>query len=177
MLKTSDGAEGVNGGLATPEAFVALGVKPLLGRLIEPADLGTNWRRVVVLSYETWQTRFGGQRGIIGQQLTLDDEPHTVVGVLPPDTRLPFLEFVQLWRPIHFDPRDEERRDWRGFLPFARLRDGVPLEEARSEVEAIAADIQRTHFAAKPGWTIRAVPGRMSSSVRCAARCTFLPAR
>jgi hypothetical protein len=115
MLRTQGGAEGVNGGLITPGVFAALGVAPVHGRLIEPADLGADWARVAVLSYETWQARFGARPDVIGQSLTLDDEPHTIVGVLPPDTRIPWLESVAVWRPPHFDPRAEERRDWRGF--------------------------------------------------------------
>lgn len=62
-----------------------------------------------------------------------------------PDVRVPHLEAVQMWRPIHFDPRSEDRRDWRGFLAFARLRDGVSIDEVRRDVASIAADIQRTH--------------------------------
>jgi putative ABC transport system permease protein len=154
LMKTVDGADGISGGLATPEAFRALGVTPLAGRLIERADIGTNWRRVVVLSNEIWRARFGGRFDVIGQSVTLDDELHTIVGILPPDTRLPLLETVEMWRPIHVDPRDEEQRDWRGFLAFARLRDGVTVEQARNEVATLASAIQRDHFPAKSGWTV-----------------------
>ena len=158
LMKTTDGAVGVSGGLASAEAFRALGVTPVAGRLITPDDIGTNWRRVVVLSNEFWRTRFGGRLDVIGHAITLDDERHEIVGILPPDTRIPLLENVQVWRPVHVDPRDEERRDWRGFLAFARLRDGASIETARSEVAAVAAAIQRDHFATKPGWTIRVRP-------------------
>lgn len=154
MMRTTEGTEIVNGGLASAEAFQALGITPLAGRLIAPDDIGPNWRRVVVLGNDIWRTRFGGRRDVVGQSITLDGEPHAIVGVLPPDVKLPQLEDVTMWRPIHVDPRDEERRDWRGFLAFARLRDGASLEHARSQVTAIAADIQRRHFPTQPGWTI-----------------------
>ena len=158
LMKTPDGAVGVAGGLATAEAFEALGVVPLAGRLIQRDDIGGSWRRVVVLGNEIWRTRFGARSDVIGQSVTLDDELHTIVGVLPPDVRLPHLEDVQMWRPIHVDPADEERRDWRGFLAFARLRETASLAEARSEVTALAAAIQRDHFPTKPGWTIAVRP-------------------
>ena len=158
LMKSPDGAVGVAGGLATAEAFEALGVVPLAGRLIQRDDIGASWRRVVVLGNEIWRTRFGARSDVIGQSVTLDDEPHTIVGVLPPDVRLPQLEDVQMWRPIHVDPADEERRDWRGFLAFARLRETASLAEARSEVTALAAAIQRDHFPTKPGWTIAVRP-------------------
>jgi hypothetical protein len=158
MMRTTDGAEIVRGGLISAETFRALGVTPLAGRLIAPDDIGTSWRRVVVISNEFWRTRFGGRRDVIGQAITLDDEPHTIIGVLPPDATLPLLERVQMWRPVHVDPRDEERRDWRGFLAFARLRDGASLERTQRDVAAVAADIQRQHFPAKAGWTIGVRP-------------------
>ena len=155
MMRTRTGAEGVRGGLATPEAFRALGVRALAGRLIEAGDAGTSWRRVVVLSNDVWRARFGAREDVIGQSLTIDDEPHTIVGILPPNTVIPRLEHVQMWRPLHFDPREEGRRDWRGFLAFARLKDGATVAEAQREVATIAAGIQRDHFPAKPGWSIR----------------------
>ncbi len=158
MMRTKDGAESVRGGLATAEAFQAIGIKPLMGRLIGADDIGTNWRRIVVLSSDVWRTRFGGRQDVIGQSITLDDEPHTIVGILPPDARLPQLEDVEMWRPVHVDPRDEQRRDWRGFLAFVRLRDGASLERAQSEVATVAARIQRQHFPTQPGWTVNVRP-------------------
>ena len=158
LMKLTTGSVGVSGGLATGEAFEALGIAPLAGRLITRDDIGTNWRRVVVLSNEFWRTRFGGRTDVIGQAITLDDEPHTIIGILPPNTRLPLLEDVEVWRPVHVDPNDNERRDWRGFQAFARLRDGATLDEARSEVTSIAAAIQRDYFPTKPGWGVAVRP-------------------
>jgi putative ABC transport system permease protein len=158
MMRTVDGADAVNGGLASSEAFQALEITPLAGRLIAPNESGNDWRRVVVLSHDFWQTRFGGRTDVIGQAITLDEEPHTIIGVLPPNARLPELETVQIWRPVHVDPQDEQRRDWKGFLAFARLRTGASLERAQREVAAVAADIQRQHFPTRAGWTIGVKP-------------------
>ncbi|MFL5580257.1 MAG: ABC transporter permease [Gemmatimonadaceae bacterium] len=156
VMRTDQGNASVNGGLATPEAFAALGVQPQAGRLIQPQDIGgeTSWRRVVVLTDAFWRTRLGARRDVVGRTITLDGEPHEIVGVLPPDASFPRLEYVEMWRPPHFDPRSEERRDWRGFLAYARLRDGATIEQAQREIATIANDIQRQHFPAKPGWTI-----------------------
>ncbi|MGE0555643.1 MAG: ABC transporter permease [Gemmatimonadales bacterium] len=154
MLRTDDGAVGVAGGLATADAFRALGVQPLLGRLFAPEESGDAWSRVVVLSYELWRDRFGGREDILGRSVTVDDEPHTVIGVLPADLRIPLLEKVRLWRPVHVGPTNEERRGWRGFLAYARLRDGATAGQAQAEVREIAAEIQSTHFPEKEGWTV-----------------------
>ena len=158
MMRTTDGLESVAGGLASAEAFQALGITPLAGRLFAPDDIGTNWRRVVVLGYDFWRTRFGARTDILGQAIDLDGEPHTIIGVLPPNARLPQLKYVDLWRPVHVGPRDEERRDWHGFLAFARLRDGASLEQTTRDVAAVAADIQRQHFPTQAGWTIQVKP-------------------
>jgi putative ABC transport system permease protein len=158
MMRTVDGTDAVRGGLASAEAFQALGIVPLAGRLIAPDEIGNAWRRVAVLSYDMWRTRFGGRRDVIGQAITLDGEPHTIIGVLPADARIPALERVEIWRPVHVDPRDEQRRDWRGFLAFARLRDGASLEGTRREVATVAADIQRQHFPTQPNWGVELKP-------------------
>jgi predicted permease len=157
LLKVDDGVEGVSGGLATPEAFEALGVRPILGRFIENRDLGDNWARVVVLSNETWRVRFVARSDIVGESIVLDDEPHTIVGVLPP-VSVPRLESVQMWRPIHFDPRAEDRRNWRGFLAFARVSDGMSIDAVSRDVAAVGADIQRRHFSDREGWSIQLRP-------------------
>ena len=158
MMRTVDGTDIVDGGLATPEAFTALGIAPLAGRLITRDEIGKNWRRVVVLSFDTWQARFGGRKDVIGQAITLDGEPHTIIGVLPADGKLPLLEHVQMWRPVHVDPTDEERRDWHGFIAYARLRDGASLDRTQREVAAVATDIQRQHFPTQQGWTVNVKP-------------------
>jgi putative ABC transport system permease protein len=154
IMKTTEGADGVRSGLATPGAFASLGITPLAGRLIEEGDQGETFRRVVVVSHAFWQARLGGRRDAVGQALVLDEEPYTIVGILPPSASIPELEQIELWRPIHFDPRSEQVRDWRGFRPYARLRAGATIEQARVEVATIASTIQREHFAAKPGWRI-----------------------
>ena len=158
MMRTTDGTENVRGGLASAEAFQALGITPLAGRLIAPDDIGTNWRRVVVLGYDFWRTRFGARRDVIGQSITLDEEPHTIIGVLPPNALFPLLQTIDMWRPVHVSPQDEERRGWHGFLAFVRLRDGASLEQTRRDVAAVAADIQRQHFPTQAGWTIQVKP-------------------
>jgi putative ABC transport system permease protein len=157
LLRTSEGVEGIRGGLATPEAFDALRVRPALGRFIETGDLGDNWARVVVLSDDTWRVRFGARSDIVGESIVLNDEPHTIVGVLPP-VRVPSLESVQMWRPLHFDPRAEDRRGWKGFRAYASLREGTTLEAASREVAAVGADIQQRHFSDRDGWSIRVRP-------------------
>jgi putative ABC transport system permease protein len=158
VLRTREGSEGVNGGLATPEAFEAAGVRVARGRLLRADDMGEGWRRVVVLGDAEWRTRFGAREDMIGSSVTLDGEPHEVVGILAPGSAFPRLEGVGMWRPIHFDPRSAQRRDWRGFRAYARLRPEASLDQARAELATIAADLRREHFPQKARWTLVARP-------------------
>lgn len=154
-LSTPDGAVGINGGLATPGLFNALGVRAELGRLIEPSDLLGRESDVVLVTHELWQTRFGGARDVIGRVILLDGSPVTVVGVLPSGFELPVFDGVKLWRPLHINPRDEAHRDWRGFVAYGRLRPGVSIAAARSELEGIAGQLRGEHFAASAVWGLQ----------------------
>ncbi len=157
----------VSGGLATAGFFRALRVKPALGRLIEPEDVVPG-RHVVVLDHRLWVDRFGSDPDIVGRRVELDTEPFTVVGVLPAGFEVPGLEYVRLWRPLHFDPRDEKNRDWRGFQVIGRMADGVTLTQTRSELETIRARLAAEHPATNEGWGIRVESLRdsMVASVR-----------
>jgi putative ABC transport system permease protein len=154
-LATSEGAIGINGGLATPGLFQALGVRPELGRLIQSSDLLGRESSVALLTHELWQTRFGGARDIIGRVVTLDGSPVTIVGVLPASFDLPEYEGVKLWRPLHINPRDESHRDWRGFVAYGRLRPGVSVGIAQAELAGIAEQLRREQFAASAVWGLQ----------------------
>src|SRR5437764_6951009 len=153
-LATVQGAEGINGGLATPGLFAALGVHAQLGRLIERSDLIGRQSNIGVLTNEMWQSRFGGRRDVIGRVISLDGSAMTVVGVLPAGFELPQYPGIVLWRPLHIDPRDETHRDWRGFVAYGRLATGTSLETAQRDLSGIAAQLRRDHFAASAYWTL-----------------------
>jgi len=154
-MTTLDGAESVVGGLATPGTFAALGARPMLGRLIERSDLIGRQSTVVMLTDGIWRTRFGGARDVVGRLMYLDGAPVRIVGVLPPGFMVPKFENVQLWRPLHVDPRDETNRDWRGFVAYARMRPGVSIDAARADVGRIAAEVRREHFATIARWDLQ----------------------
>jgi putative ABC transport system permease protein len=154
-LATVDGVEGINGGIATPGLFAALGVRTQLGRLITPADLIGRESNVVMITDEFWRTRFGAARDVIGRMITLDGAPVTIIGVLQPGFQLPRFSNVMLWRPLHIDPRDETNREWRGFVAYGRLREGVDLRSARAELSGIGEQLRREHFASTARWGLQ----------------------
>ncbi len=98
------------------EFFNILGVEPMLGRTIAPNEQGPNGERVLVISYGLWQRRFGGDGAVLGQKVALDDEPFTIVGVMPPQFRF---EESQAWFPFPFDLA-KSARDGRAYLIVAR---------------------------------------------------------
>ena len=134
--------------------FRALGARPQLGRLIDAADLIGRESDVVVLTNETWMRRFGGRTDVVGQTMMLDKRPVTIIGVLEAGFALPMIGGVDLWRPLHILPRDEQYRDWRGFVAFGRLRDGVTIERARQELADLTVTLRTDHFARTPNWGI-----------------------
>ena len=152
VTKDERGSETVDGGVATAAFFRVLGMAPALGRLIAPEDDGSG--RVAVLSHALWQSRFGGDSGLVGQAITLDKERYVVVGVLPADVSVPELEWVQLWTPLPFDERLEENRKWRGFRVYGRLAAGATLRQAQAELNGIARGLAEEHPETNRDWTV-----------------------
>jgi putative ABC transport system permease protein len=116
------------GRAVTPEFFDVFGVSPALGRFLNGDD-----RNSLVLSYEMWQTRFGGDPGVVGRTLVLDDTPHQVVGVAPKDFRFP--PDSAAWSPLILSPeRLSQRGNNMNLAVFARLRPGVTPIQASGRV-------------------------------------------
>ncbi|MDP2957601.1 MAG: ABC transporter permease [Longimicrobiales bacterium] len=158
-LSDRAGATGVSGGLATAGFLRALGVKPALGRLFVDDEHGPDNDKVVLLSHALWTTRFGSDPDVVGSTLDLDEEPYTVVGVLPAGFEAPFdMAGVQLWKPPHFDPLDPEVRGWRGFAAVGRLAPGVELAAAADELTAVYAGIAEQHEEVNDEWRLRVSP-------------------
>src|SRR6266576_2856976 len=119
------------------EYFHVLGVAPLLGRTFLPEEEEPGKNHVVVLSYSFWQNRFGRNPGIVGQGITLDGAPYTVVGVMPAGFKYP--PRTELWTPLTAIPEAANHRDYRYLRVMARLKPGVTLQQAQTEMNTIAA--------------------------------------
>ena len=109
----------------------------MLGRDFLPEEETYGKDHVVLLSYELWQRRFGGDRGIIGQSITLNDEPFLVIGVMPRRTFFPERN-TQLWVPLAFNA--EQLRDYgsHNYLAYGRLKAGITVAKANAEMEVVA---------------------------------------
>ena len=126
--------------------FSTLGVAAALGRTIETADDAVGKDRVVVLSDGLWKRRFGADAGVIGRQVTLEGEPFTVVGVMPPSFALPARE-VDLWAPISLVGEDDipHLRGLRWMETVARLAPGATPDQATAAASAVFARLARAY--------------------------------
>jgi len=123
--------------------FRVLGVAPLLGRTFLPEEEQPGKNHVTVLSYSFWQTRFAGDRGLVGNTIHLDGAPYTVVGIMPPGFQYP--TSTQLWTPLTVSSEAANDRAYRYLRVMARLKPGVALEEAQTEMNTIAGRLARDY--------------------------------
>ena len=131
--------------VVSAEFFPVLGVAPLLGRTISEADDKPNAPLVAVLSHRLWQQRFGGDPGVIGRIIQLNERPVEVVGVMPASFRFLYPE-NDLWGAFRLN-RDQPWRETAGrFMSVvARVKPGVTVAGARTEMEGIAQRLEETY--------------------------------
>ncbi len=142
----------------SPALFAILGARPALGRLLGADDETEGvGERVVLLSHRLWRRALGADPAAVGRSVTLDGEPFTIVGVMPPGFSFPSEE-VELWTPLDLSERWRETRAVHVLTVLGRLHRGVELEGANAELEAIAARIQREHGAEDPEHSAAARP-------------------
>ncbi len=141
--------------LVTGDFFDVLRVRPILGRGFLPEEDRPGAGRVGLISHGLWQRRFGSDPNIVGRTLTLNGELYTVVGVAPPHLNL--LSSTDLWTPLARDPAQAGRRN--DFLFVAgRLKPGVTLEQARADMKALTARLEREYPQTNTGWSADLVP-------------------
>ena len=136
--------------------FDALGVTPMLGRTFANEEHQAGRDRVVIFSHHLWQTRFGSDRGIIGRTVTLDGQPHEVVGILPPEVAYPTRK--DLWTPKVFGDRDRRMRSATYYFVVGRLKPGVTIEHARAELAIIADGLAKSYPRTNKGVGITVQP-------------------
>jgi putative ABC transport system permease protein len=133
---------------------------PVLGRVFLPEEQEDGKDRVIILGYQLWQHRFAGDPNIVGQKLNLGGTPYTVVGVMPADFQPLPLSLVepqgQFYRPVA-EPHDEDQRGSRHLRAIARLKPGVTIEQAQSEMNVIAGRLEREHPTYNNGYGVRLV--------------------
>jgi len=162
----------VRGGFVSDNFFKVVGVDVAMGRGFKPGDDALGAPLVCVLQHETWQGVFSGDPAILGKTIVVNNSPYTVVGILPRGFRFVFDE-IEVWMPHHswpvFSAGNTYLNRANGLVaPLARVRKGVTLEQARTELDTIAARLSTQYPQAGEGRRITALPLRDSvvSNVR-----------
>ncbi len=140
--------ERVLGADISAEGFAMLGVQPVRGRVFTPADAEPTAPPTAILSYALWQRRFGGRDDVIGRTEVMNGTPTTIIGVLPRGFGFP--DNHEMWTPMVYK-NDPNARASHHLGGWARLRDGVTLDEARAEIAAIGARLALEHKATNEG--------------------------
>jgi predicted permease len=132
------------GGFIGNSYFEILGVAPALGRGINPEDEQPGGPSVCVLNYGVWRDRFGSDPSVLGRSLILNNEAHTVVGILPESFQPRYVN-AEVWMPVRHYPGYSTDRARTPVFGLARLAPGVSLEQARAELGSIMRRIAEQH--------------------------------
>jgi len=142
LLRTDSGTEAVKGERVSGSFFQTLGVRPFLGRDFNPGEDRPGGPNVALLSYEAWTHRFGARPDVVGQTVDLDNQPYTIIGVLPRSFSFALSGGAEFWVPINRLSPHEHSRTFYTFLGIGRLRDGITVESAQAEMRAISKQLQ-----------------------------------
>ncbi|MBR9988126.1 MAG: ABC transporter permease [Gemmatimonadetes bacterium] len=152
----TDRPERYDGGFVAAETFDVLGVRPLMGRGFTADDDRPGADGVMLLSHDTWQTRFGADPGIVGRVVRANARPTTIIGVMPEGFGFPNTE--QVWIPLARSASQYARGEGQGVSVFGRLRDGVTIDEASMEMAAIAQRLATAYPETNEGISTRVMP-------------------
>lgn len=152
-LTGSDEPERVAAAKVSTDFFTLLGVEPLYGRTIAPSEQGPNGQRVLVISHGLWQRRFGGEQSVLGQTVSLDDEPFTIVGIMPPHFRF---DEAQAWFPFPFD-FSQGQRAGRAFPIVARTSSSTTVDQVNAALANLARQNEQDFIGTNQEYAGRAI--------------------
>jgi predicted permease len=142
LLRTSAGTEPVPGVRVSDGFFHTLGITPMLGRDFYAGEDLPAAPRTVILSYATWQNRYGGRKDVAGETVILSGIPYTIAGVLPREFQFAPRGSAEFWTTLHANDSCGLRRSCHNFNGVGRLKDGVSVEMARANMKAIARQLE-----------------------------------
>lgn len=147
--------ERVAGAWVSAPFFTVMGVPPQHGRAFREEEDAPGKDLVAIISNSLWQRRFGGRSNVLGDTVVVNGRSHVIIGVAPEGSDLP--RDTEIWLPIAIEPETEDRaHGW--VVPVGRLRSGVQIEDARTDLESIREWIEREHDGAREGRRIALQP-------------------
>jgi putative ABC transport system permease protein len=147
-LASGDGADYVQGGNVSWTMFHTLGVQPALGRDFHEDEDRVGAPKVIILSDRVWRDRLSARADAVGQQITVNGVPHTVIGVMPPGFEFPAA--AGAWTTMQLNPvEDRAAHSWQ---VIGRLKPGATIEQARGDLRRIAAQLEAQYPNSNTGW-------------------------
>jgi len=142
LLRNSSGSEPVSAVKVSSGFFKTLGVAPILGRDFHAGEDQLEAPRTVILSYATWQKRYGRRTDVAGETVTLSGVPFTVIGVLPRSFQFAPQGDAEFWTTLRAEGNCNTRRDCHNLYGIGRLKDGVTVSMALADMQAIARQLE-----------------------------------
>jgi putative ABC transport system permease protein len=155
-LTGADKPEQVDATAVSSDFFAALGVQPMLGRVLTPDENQPGRSHVVVLSHRFWQEHFGANSDIVGRNINLDGSSYLVAGVMPESFHFP--DFAQMWTPMAWTDQQRAVRGEHHYMVIARLKPGVELKQAQAEMNTISGRLEQAYPEDDKGWGAVVVP-------------------
>ncbi|HEV2915208.1 MAG TPA: ABC transporter permease [Pyrinomonadaceae bacterium] len=149
--------ERLRGARISAGLFEMLGVKPARGRSFLAEEDQPGHETVAILSHALWQRRFGADEKIIGQAITMNATSYTVIGIMPPTFQFPDRE-TELWTPVAFDAQQAQQHGAHYISVVGRLKRGVSLQQASTEMSAIAGRLAQSYPDSNAGWGVTLFP-------------------
>src|SRR5215469_3455772 len=153
LLRTATGSQPVPAVQVSSGFFRTLGVAPILGRDFHDGEDQVQAPKTAVLSYSTWQKRYGGRKDVIGETVSLSGIPHTIVGVLPEGFQFAPQGDSEFWTTLRAEGFCNTHRDCHNLFAIGKLRDGVTMDEALANMKAIARQLEIQYPAENTGQT------------------------
>jgi len=151
LLRTPSGSEPVPAVQVSSSFFRTLGVSPIHGRDFHDGEDQVQAPNPVILSYSTWQKRYGGREDVIGETVTLSGIPHTIVGVLPESFQFAPQGDSEFWTTLRAEGFCNTHRDCHNLYAIGRLKDGTTLDAALANMRAIARQLEIQYPAENKG--------------------------
>jgi len=149
-LTGTDHPEQLAAAAVSSQFFSVLGIQPILGRTFTPDEDQQGHGNVVILSHRLWQSHFGSNPDIVGQDIHLNGQTYLVAGVMPASMRQP--DWAQMWTPMAWTDAEKAVRGEHHYGVMARLKPGVDLKQAQAEMNTISSRLEQEYPADDKGW-------------------------
>ncbi|MBV9764820.1 MAG: ABC transporter permease [Acidobacteriaceae bacterium] len=156
IVRLGDGARSVNGSYVTPDYFATLGVQPIVGRVFDSSEAQAGRNSVALLREDFWHGALNSDPSVLQKTLVINGTSCNVIGILPSRFRFPSEETV-VWMPL-VPTAQEARRGWHNFPMVGRLKPGITIAQAQSDLESIMRRLRREYPETNRGRSALVIP-------------------